>query len=374
MADIAQPTPLPKPKASLRGWRNRLVASRKFQKWAARFPLTRGKAKREGEEIFDLVAGFVNSQILMALVELDILKALFKRPMTTAELAALTSVPENRMGVLLRGGVALHLLAQKRDTHQLTQKGAALLGVPGLDQMIRHHRVLYRDLQDPTAFMRDETETELAGFWPYVFGAGAAEDPHIADTYSQLMADSQQLVAEDTLRMVSFKDVDHLLDVGGGTGAFLAEVGAAYPTLPVTLFDLPAVVPAAAARFAEVGMRNRAKIKAGSFRDDPLPVGADTISLIRVLYDHADDTVAALLSKCFDSLPAGGRLVISEPMLGCRAGDTYFAFYTLAMRTGRARSAGEIAQMCRNAGFLQVEQPKPPRAFVTSAVVATKAV
>ncbi|WP_224826637.1 acetylserotonin O-methyltransferase [Cognatishimia sp. MH4019] len=373
MADIAQPPALPKPKASLTGWRNRLVASRGFQKWAAWFPLTRGKARRDGEAMFDLVAGFVHSQTLMALVELGVLDALLQRPLSTAELAARARVPENRMGVLLRAGAALHLLANKRGTHFLTQKGAALIGVPGLAQMIKHHRVLYRDLENPAAFMRGETETELAGFWPYVFGAGAAEDPDTAQTYSDLMAQSQQLVAEDTLRMVSFKDSAHLLDIGGGTGAFLAEVGAAYPKLPVTLFDLPAVVPEARARFEAAGMAARSTITPGSFREDVLPGGADTISLIRVLYDHADDTVADLVSKCFDTLPDGGRLVISEPMLGSRAGDVYFAFYTLAMRTGRARSAAEIADICAKAGFSKIDTPKAPRPFVTSAVVATKA-
>lgn len=372
MADVAHPPVTSKPRASFSGWRNRLVASRRFQRWAAQFPFTRRKARREGEEIFDLVAGFVNAQILAALVQLDILQTLISGPKTTADLAAMAKVPENRMGVLLRGGAALHLLAHKRGTHFLTQRGAALCGVPGLEQMIRHHRAFYRDLEDPAAFLRGETETELAAFWPYVFGAGAADDPQIAQTYSDLMADSQQLVAEDTIRMVSFKETTHLLDVGGGTGAFLAEVGASYPTLPLTLFDLPAVAPGATVRFADRRMSDRVAIKAGSFRDDPLPMGADTISLIRVLYDHEDTTVGALLAKCFHALPDGGRLVISEPMLGCRAGDTYFAFYTMAMRTGQARSAQQIADLCEQAGFARIDIPKAPRPFITSAVVAQK--
>jgi hypothetical protein len=44
----------------------------------------------------------------------------------------------------------------------------------------------------------------------------------------------------------------------------------------------------------------------GSFRDDPLPPGADTLSLIRVCYDHDDATVAALLAACEAAgVPAG---------------------------------------------------------------------
>jgi demethylspheroidene O-methyltransferase len=96
-------------------------------------------------------------------------------------------------------------------------------------------------------------------------------------------------------------------------------------------------------------------IHPGSFRDDPLPAGADAISLVRVLYDHADATVGALLAKVRQALPAGGRLIISEPMSGGArpdpATDVYFAVYTLAMGTGRTRSAVEIAALCSAAGF-----------------------
>lgn len=352
-----------------------VVASRRFQKWAAKFPLTRRLVRSEGEALFDLLAGFCHSQILMALVELDIPTKLLAGPVALRTLAASSGVPEARMVVLMQASVALGLVKRKRgDRYGLTQRGAALAGVPGLQQMIRHHDVLYRDLADPVAFFRGETTPELADFWPYVFGGDV--DPQVAETYSDLMAQSQLLVADDTLQAVSLKGVKHLMDVGGGTGAFLKEVGAAYRALDLTLFDLPAVVPNAQARFAHAGMSARTTIRAGSFRSDPLPQGADAISLVRVLYDHADATVEELLAKCFAALPEGGRLIVSEPMSGGaqpdRPGDAYFALYTLAMGTGKARSADEIAQMCKAAGFSNVEMPRSRRPFVTRCVVATK--
>jgi demethylspheroidene O-methyltransferase len=357
------------------GWQSRLIASRKFQTWAAGFPLTRRLVRREGEALFDLLAGFCHSQILTALVKFEIPQNLMTAPTTSADLAVRCDVPPDRMDVLLRAAGALGLLKSKRaGRFALTRTGAALVGVPGLAQMISHHDVLYRDLSDPVKFFRGEVATELANFWPYVFGGGMA--PDVAETYSDLMANSQILVAEDTLRAVDFGASQTLLDVGGGSGAFLAAVGAAHPAVQLMLFDLPQVAPSAAARFADVGMTARAQISTGSFRTGPLPTGADTISLIRVLYDHTDDTVADLLAKCYAALPVGGRLVISEPMSGGvvpeRAGDAYFALYTMAMRTGKARSADEIAALCVEAGFGQIIRPKSLRPFVTKCVVATK--
>ncbi|WP_299049058.1 methyltransferase [uncultured Tateyamaria sp.] len=356
------------------GWLNRLVARPGFQSWASKFPLTRARARADGAALFDVVQGFVQSQVLMALVELDLFRRLRAGPQSAGALGRACDVPEDRMQVLLQAGAALGLLKRKRDRFALARKGAACMGVPGLEAMIRHHRAFYDDLRDPVALLRGPDETQLSRFWPYVFGGDV--DAGDAAIYSDLMAQSQRLVAEDTLRAVSLKGVRHLLDIGGGTGAFLEAAGQANRAMRMTLFDLPPVVPDAQARFDAAGMADRVTIAPGSFRDDFLPDGADAISLIRVLYDHSDDTVRDLLAKVHDALPPGGRLIVSEPMGGGarpeRSGDVYFAFYTMAMQTGRARSAAEIGALLAQAGFATVRSPAPARAYVTRVMTAVR--
>lgn len=372
-------TPISRPSGyGLRGMLLRLAGSRRFQAIAARTPLLRRIARHEGTALFDLVAGFVNSQVLMTLVELRVLHLVQDAPLDPRALAHLCQMPQPQMQILLQAGAGLGLLRRSGNSYGLTLRGASLLAVPGLESMIRHHRALYADLADPVAFFRGGQQTELARFWPYVFGAAGAVDPEVTATYSALMADSQALVAEDTLRMVDLRGVRHLVDIGGGTGAFLAAVGAAYPDLALTLFDLPVVVAGATARLAQAGVLNRTTIHPGSFRDDPLPRGADAISLIRVLYDHDDSTVKRLLASVHDALPAGGRVIVSEPMSGGatpdRATDVYFAVYTLAMQTGRTRSMDEIATLLTEAGFVNIKQTWGFRPFVTSVVTARRAI
>ena len=354
------------------GWLLRLAASRRFQEWAARMPFLRRIARKEGADLFDIVAGFVNSQVLMALVELRVLHLLQDGPVAARDVGLTCGAASDRMQVLLQAGVGLGLLKAHRDGRfGLALRGASMLGVPGLEAMIRHHKALYADLSDPVAFLRGGQQTELARFWPYVFGAAGAVDPDVTATYSTLMAESQVLVAEDTLAMVDLSGVKRLLDVGGGTGAFLAAVGASYPRMELDLFDLPVVLQGAADR-----LRGKVTLHPGSFRDDPLPQGADAISLVRVLYDHDDSTVSALLAKVHAALPPGGRLIISEPMSGGaqpdRATDVYFAIYTMAMQTGRTRSAAEIARLLAASGYVSIRTHKGFRPFVTSAVTAVK--
>ena len=369
---------VPEARLTPRNWLLRLAASRSFQAFAARVPGLRHVAKAEGQALFDVVAGFVNAQVLMALVEFRILHLVFDEPLTVSQVATLCAVPAERMQVLLQAGAGLGLLKRHRNgSFGLTLRGASLLGVPGLESMIRHHKSLYADLADPVAFMRGGQDTQLSRFWPYVFGADGARDSTVTAIYSNLMAESQVLVAEDTLRLVNMSGIARLMDVGGGTGAFLAAVGAAHPQLALDLFDLPAVLLGAEARLTSAGLAGRVNLHPGSFRDDLLPRQADAISLVRVLYDHDDSTVARLLAAVRDALPAGGRLIISEPMSGGmrpdRATDVYFAVYTMAMQTGRTRSAAEIGGLLAKAGFVNICSKTGFRPFVTSVITAETA-
>ncbi len=305
MTDLPHPG-APPPLQARPGLLTRLALSPRFHRLAARIPGLRHIARSEGRALFDMMQGFVRSQVLTALVETRALERLAEGPATTEALAHALRLPQDRAAILLQAGAALGLLSRKGALWAIAPRGAAFLAVPGLTAMVRHHAVLYADLRDPTAFFRGETDPDLARFWPYVFGAGAAADPETARRYSRLMADSQTLVAEDTLRLADFRGITHLMDVGGGSGTFLAAVGAAHPSLRLTLFDLPAVVPEATARFAAAGLSARTTVCPGSFRDQLLPSGADAISLVRVLYDHADDTVQALLALAFAALPPAG--------------------------------------------------------------------
>ncbi len=358
-------------------WLNRLIARPDIQSLAARWPFSRGIARRDGAEIFEIVQGFVRSQVLGALIELRVLPWLMERDAFPADLAQGAGIAPERMEILLQAGAAMGLMKRRGDGRfRLSRKGAALMGVPGLEAMIRHHHVFYQDMADPVALLRGDGDTGLARFWPYVFGAEGDIPPEDAARYSDLMAQSQELVAQDTLRMIPLRGVHRLMDVGGGSGVFVSHVARRYPQMALSVFDLPEVIPDARKRLGSGALDGRVICCAGSFREGPLPMGADAISLIRVLYDHDDDTVTDLLAKAYAALPPGGRLIVSEPMSGGAKPDpicdVYFAFYTMAMGTGRTRSAARIAELCEAAGFHQVRAATSPRSYVTSALSCSK--
>ncbi len=242
------------------GWRNARLADPAFQRWAARFPLTRPVARARAGALFDVVAGFVYSQVAFAAVETGLLPFLRAAPRDVDAIAAHTGLPADGAERLAKAAAALGLAeALAGGRFALGANGAALLGNPGVAEMIAHHRFLYADLADPVGVLRARGGS-LAGYWAY-----AAADPARVAAYSALMAASQPGIAAAVLDAYSVRRHRHLLDIGGGQGVFAAAALDRNPDLAAAVFDLPPVVARIAdPRIAHVG---------GSFVTDPLPAG-----------------------------------------------------------------------------------------------------
>jgi demethylspheroidene O-methyltransferase len=343
-----------------KAWRDRRVASRAFQRWAASFPLTRPIARRRARELFDLMAGFVYTQVLLSCVRLGLFDRLAEAPLSIDDLAARCGMPPPALQRLVVAAVSLRLLEPRSGGRiGLGPLGAPVAGNEAIQAMVEHHAQLYDDLADPLGLLRAAPGSAgLARYWSYVdpaVGDAAALPPDRVATYSALMSASQPLVTDEVLAVYPLARHQCLLDVGAGEGRFAVAAGAAAPQLQLMLFDLPAVAERAQARLAGAGLADRARTFGGSFFADPLPRGADIVSLVRVVHDHDDAAAMAILRAARQALPDDGTLLLAEPMSATRGaeamGDAYFGFYLLAMGSGRPRTADELARMLREAGF-----------------------
>lgn len=363
-----------------RNWRDRrndLIASSRFQAFAARFPLTRPIASRRARQAFDLAAGFVYSQILFACVKLRLFEYLHAGPRSLEDIAYETGLPDEGAERLALAAVSLGLLERRKGgLFGLGVHGAAFLGNPGAMAMVEHHHLLYADLADPIALLRGESRnTQLSRFWAYATSVDPAgvEDAQ-SRAYSDLMDRSQQLVRRDILGAVPLGGFRQLLDVGGGEGGFAIEALRSAPRLKAMVFDLPPVAARARARFEALGLSDRASAHGGNFGADSLPTGADVVTLVRVLHDHDDDLAMRLLGAIRAVLPPGGTLIVAEPMAQAAGaepmGDAYFGLYLMAMGSGRPRSPERITEMLRQAGFSAIRPVRSPRPMLVSIVKA----
>lgn len=338
--------------------RDRLLTAPSFHVWASRSPLLRHVARREAQAMFDLCAGFVYSQILLAVVRLDVFELLKDGPLPAASLEARLPLPADGVRRLVDAAVALKLLERRsRNRIGLGSRGAVFIANPGLREMVLHHELMYADLADPLALLRGEpAHTRLADYWAYARAqAPDTLNPGAVAPYSNLMAMSQDMVSQTVIDAYDFSAHTRLLDVGGGEGRFVSNVLRATPGLLGTVFDLPAVATRAEQAFARHGLASRACAQGGNFLDSVPATDADVVTLVRVLHDHDDAPALRLLRNLRAAMAPGSTLLVAEPMIEQRSGDVvsaaYFGMYLTAMRSGRPRTTAEVAAMLEAAGF-----------------------
>ena len=364
-------------------WLERLYASPRLYSFSLTNPFTRWVTRRRTQKLFDLMAGFVHTQVMLGCIRLDLFKMLHQAPADLQQIAARVNMPAPVLQRLLLSAVSLGLL----ECRSQSRFGLGPLGVPlathdGIAAMIEHNHLLYADMQDPVGFLNNAWQGDMAAYWPYAHDAQAAtraaQDKF--SRYSDLMAASQGFVVEEILSSYFFDEHQCVLDVGAGKGRFACDMAAHAPHLKVKLFDLPPVLELAKNNVQQRGMSERMSFYPGSFLHDELPQGADLVTLVRVAHDHPDDVVKQLLQKIYAALPLGGVLLLAEPMAqimsasqsGSAQADAYFHFYLLAMGAGRLRTPEELMRLMAEAGFGQIEHVPNAMPIHAQLIVARK--
>ena len=189
-----------------------------------------------------------------------------------------------------------------------------------------------------------------------VFGRPFWDDleahPAIAASFDVLMGPAGHGIPDpDVLLTPDWAAVRHVVDVGGGTGALLAEILRARPGLRGTLVDLPRTVARAGETFWAAGVADRVTLVGQSFFE-PLPAGADLYLLKNVLGDWPDAEAAALLRCCAIAARPAGKIVV---LGGISPDDEGSApspeLLMLVLVGGGARSLAEFRALARAAGL-----------------------
>src|SRR5439155_22987203 len=144
------------------------------------------------------------------------------------------------------------------------------------------------------------------------------------------------------------ESVRSVVDVGGGTGALLAEILRARPGVRGTLVDLPRTVAGSDGIFRGAGVADRVTTIAQSFFD-PLPAGGDLYILKSILSDWADPEAERILRRCAEAARPSGRVVV----LGGVGPDKEPSPELLMMVLvgGRDRTLEEFRGLARKAGL-----------------------
>lgn len=149
-----------------------------------------------------------------------------------------------------------------------------------------------------------------------------------------------------------FSRYTQLLDVGGNSGEFAAQICARHPRLQATVFDLPNVC-----RIGEEHLRGRAeaarvRFVAGDARTDPWPDALDVVTFKSMLHDWPDRDATLFLSRARKALRPGGTLLIFErSRLQLAAGPVPYAALPIVMFARSYRDAAWYQSRLDELGF-----------------------
>ena len=187
-----------------------------------------------------------------------------------------------------------------------------------------------------------------------IFGRGFWEDldanPDIAAAFDALMGPTGHGIPDPNVLPdpAGWESVKTVVDVGGGTGALLAEILRAHPGVHGTLIDLPRTVARSDEMFQAAGVSDRVTTIGQSFFD-PLPAGADLYVLKGVLSDWPDREATAILRRCAEAARPNGRVVaFTRAVPGEQASPELLMMVLVG---GRDRTMEEFHEMARAAGL-----------------------
>ena len=163
-----------------------------------------------------------------------------------------------------------------------------------------------------------------------------------------------------------------VVDVGGGTGALLAEILRTRPEVRGTLVDFSRTVARSGEIFQAAGVADRVTVIGQSFFD-PLPAGADLYLLKKVLNNWPDREATAILSRCAEAArpaaawPAAARPAGRVVVLGSVSPDDAPRQLVMEMVLlgGKQRTVSEFRELAREARLeVSAAGQQPSGAFV----------
>ena len=156
-------------------------------------------------------------------------------------------------------------------------------------------------------------------------------------------------------------DRQHLLDLGGGSGAMSIGAVLANPGLVATVLDRPRVCTVARSYISKAGLSGSIDTVEADLFADEFPRRPDVHLYSNVFHNCSESECRRLLQKSFASLPPSGMVVIADFILDdSRTSPTFAAVFNFlalaAMQEGECHTHTEYRTWLENAGFVDVNR------------------
>lgn len=331
------------------------------------------------DRLDELTGGFRATQVVRTAAVLGIADVLSAGPLAAPAVALHVGGEPGFVRRLLRCLAALGVLTESEDGRFANSAVGELLRTDVPDSMRSIAVGRAEDswwaawAQLPTASKDGGVPYELAhgrSFWDEV-----RDEPDTASRFNAFMASKTTRFLTSVLQHYDFSRSQHIIDVGGGSGALLGGILQATPRARGTVFDLDSGLSGAPEVLAGLGLLERCEVAAGSFFDE-VPTGGDVYILRQILHDWPDDRARDILFACRRSMRPGAKLLVIDQSLPERAmndAESRFAFesdlHMFVLFGSRERTERELVDLLTATGFSldEVLPTRPESTFVAIA-------
>ena len=329
--------------------------------------------KKSASRIYSIIGGPIFFQTVRSAIELDFFDVLQRAPGSTLEdLRARLKLETQPLRILLLVLVYLGLVTKKGNRYYNTYASRVCFCTDSprnINHIVRwQHAINYAAMPHLLESFVQYTNKGLQVFEgdePTLYER-LAHDPERERIFQQAMV---QISRQANAHLNDYLDLDGvklLVDIGGGLGENVLQLVATWPQLRAGVFDLPSVCELAERNFDGSPYRARLTTFSGNCFADPLPTGPDAYLLCHFATIWSKAKNLALLKKCHESLPTGGRAIIFNMMqndsedgpAGAAMGSPYFL--CLATGEGMLYTWREYEDLMREAGFARIDSHRLP--------------
>lgn len=178
--------------------------------------------------------------------------------------------------------------------------------------------------------------------------------------FTKAMHNNAQAPAKAISNIIDLSDKKHILDVGGGSGAFSIILTNKYENLKATVIEQPAVCKIVKEYIEKEGNVDQVSILEGDYFKVEFPTH-DVALFGQIFHSNSKDLNCLLLKKVFDKLEENGIVIITEFLLDeDKTSPLFPALFSLNMlkqtKGGRAYTFSEIESWLKDVGFKNIEK------------------
>jgi hypothetical protein len=325
-----------------------------------------GSAEALAGRMLRLVQGYRASCVIATAVKLGLLDQLDAGPVGVDELAKRLQAHGASLRRFLHALEALGVVESRANGVGLAPAGRLLVDPRS---GLRERAILSAEEYMPAWVKLGDSVMTGEPVFPVAFGMNVWEHrkahPELDESFNRAMADLQARARSSVLDAYDFSGGRLVVDVGGGSGALIADILQQYPDARGLLFDQPHVVARAQAVLAEAGVLGRCRIAGGSFLDS-VPTGGDVYILQYVLHDWSDTDCATILRQCRAAMGPSSALLVVENIVpeGAPPSESLamLDLHMMVVLGGRERTSSEYRSLLRSAG-LEVRRCVPGRPY-----------